>query len=107
MLVVIFSYFVNIFRSPPSTIVRHYPGWHTIVPVAAAILLLTVNRASVWTGNPVVAWLGDLSAFRYAGVGTLIDRGTVDWVGIGVLAIVAVAGWTASLVLFRRRDLLP
>ena len=57
--------------------------------------------------QPDFAWLGDLSAFRYAGVGALIDRGTADWVGIGVLAIVAVAGWTASLALFRRRDLLP
>jgi hypothetical protein len=57
--------------------------------------------------QPDFAWLGDLSAFRYAGVGALIHRGTADWVGIGVLAIAAVAGWTASLVLFRRRDLLP
>jgi hypothetical protein len=40
-------------------------------------------------------------------VGTLIDRGTADWVGIGLFVLVAVAGWTASLVLFRRRDLLP
>ena len=57
--------------------------------------------------QPDFAWLGDLSAFRHAGVGTLIDRGTADWVGIGLFTLVAVAGWTASLVLFRRRDLLP
>jgi len=57
--------------------------------------------------QPDFAWLGYLSAFRYAGVGALIDRGTADWVGIGVFTVVAVTGWTASLVLFRRRDLLP
>ena len=32
----------------------------------------------------------DLSAFRYTAVGQLIDRGTIDWIGIGVFAIVAI-----------------
>jgi ABC-2 type transport system permease protein len=57
--------------------------------------------------QPGLAWLGGFSAFRYAGVGALIDRGTVDWVGVGIFAVVATAGWIASLLLFRRRDLLP
>ena len=57
--------------------------------------------------QPGLAWLGDLSAFRYAGVGALIDRGTMDWVGVGIFAVVASTGWIASLLLFRRRDLLP
>ena len=57
--------------------------------------------------QPDLAWLGNLSAFRYAGVGALIDGGDADWVGIGVFTVVAVIGWAASLVLFRRRDLLP
>jgi ABC-2 type transport system permease protein len=75
--------------------------------VAAGILIAMYLLNIVAQVQPDFAWLGDLSAFRYAGVGTLIDRGTADWVGIGVFALVAVAGWTASLVLFRRRDLLP
>ena len=54
-----------------------------------------------------LAWLGNLSAFKYIGVGPLIDQGTPDWVGIGVFILVAGVGWTASLLLFRRRDLLP
>ena len=57
--------------------------------------------------QPDLVWLGNLSAFRYSGVGALIDTGTPDWVGVGVFAVVAVVGWVASLVLFRRRDLLP
>ena len=75
--------------------------------VTAGILIAMYLLNMVAQVQPDFAWLGDLSAFRYAGVGALIDRGTPDWVGIGVFALVAVAGWTASLVLFRRRDLLP
>ena len=75
--------------------------------VAAGILIAMYLLNIVAQVQPDFAWLGDLSAFRHAGVGTLIDRGTADWVGIGLFTLVAVAGWTASLVLFRRRDLLP
>ena len=57
--------------------------------------------------QPDLAWLGTLSAFRYAGVGTLIDSGIVDWVGVASFAVVAASGWVASLILFRHRDLLP
>lgn len=74
---------------------------------AAGILIAMYLLNIVAQVQPALAWLGDLSAFRYAGVGALIDQGTADWVGIGVFIVVAVAGWTASLVLFRRRDLLP
>ena len=75
--------------------------------VTAGILIAMYLLNIVAQVQPDFAWLGDLSAFRYARVGTLIDRGTADWVGIGVFSVVAVTGWTASLVLFRRRDLLP
>jgi len=75
--------------------------------IAAGILIAMYLLNIVAQVQPDLAWLGNLSAFRYAGVGTLIDRGTVDWVGIAVFTVVAVAGWMASLVLFRRRDLLP
>ena len=75
--------------------------------VTAGLLIAMYLLNIVAQVQPGLAWLGDLSAFRYAGVGALIDRGTVDWVGVGVFAVVAVAGWAASLVLFRRRDLLP
>jgi ABC-2 type transport system permease protein len=75
--------------------------------VTAGLLIAMYLLNIVAQVQPDLAWLGGLSAFRYAGVGALIDRGSVDWVGVGVFAVVAVAGWAASLVLFRRRDLLP
>jgi hypothetical protein len=75
--------------------------------VTAGILIAMYLLNIVAQVQPDFAWLGDLTAFRYAGVGALIDRGAADWVGMGVFAVVAVVGWAASLVLFRRRDLLP
>jgi ABC-type transport system involved in multi-copper enzyme maturation permease subunit len=75
--------------------------------ITAGILIAMYLFNIVAQVQPDLAWLGDLSAFRYAGVGPLIDSGIADWVGIGVFSLVALAGWTASLVLFRRRDLLP
>lgn len=42
-----------------------WPGWCAILPVAAAMLVLAANRASVWTGHPVAQWLGDRSYSLY------------------------------------------
>jgi ABC-2 type transport system permease protein len=75
--------------------------------VTAGILIAMYLLNIIAQIQPGLAWLGGLSAFRYASVGTLIDTGTADWAGIGAFAVVAAIGWTASLVLFRRRDLLP
>ena len=75
--------------------------------VTAGILMAMYLLNIIAQIQPGLSWLGGLSAFRYAGVGALIDTGTADWAGIAAFAVVAVAGWTASLVLFRRRDLLP
>lgn len=75
--------------------------------ITAGILIAMYLLNIVAQIQPDFAWLGDLTAFRYAAVGTLIDRGTADWVGMGVFTLVAVTTWAASLVLFRRRDLLP
>jgi len=36
----------------------------------------------------------------------LIDAGIVPWASVAVFGVVAVAGWSASLIVFRRRDLL-
>ena len=75
--------------------------------VTAGILIAMYLLNIVAQIQPDLGWLGNLSAFRYAGVGPLIDSGSADWAGIGVFAVVAASGWVASLVLFRRRDLLP
>jgi ABC-2 type transport system permease protein len=74
--------------------------------VSAGLLIAMYLLNIVAQVQPSLAWLGDLSAFRYAGVGALIDHGTADWVGIGVFTAVALAGWIASVAVFRRRDLL-
>ena len=75
--------------------------------VTAGILIAMYLLNVVAQVQPDFAWLADLTAFRYAGVGTLIDRGSLDWVGMGVFTVTAIGGWTASIVLFQRRDLLP
>jgi ABC-2 type transport system permease protein len=75
--------------------------------VTAGILIAMYLLNIVAQVQPDFAWLSDLTAFRYAGVGALIDRGAADWVGMVVFTVVAVVGWAASLFLFRRRDLLP
>jgi ABC-type transport system involved in multi-copper enzyme maturation permease subunit len=53
-----------------------------------------------------LAWLGDLGWFRYLTTTELIDSGAVPWSSIAVFGAVAVVGWAASLIVFRRRDLL-
>jgi ABC-2 type transport system permease protein len=95
-----------------------------IAGVASLAAVITLSRgvaAGVTTGILIamyllnivsqiqagLAWIGNLSAFKFIGVGPLIDRGAADWLGICMFVLVAGVGWTASLVLFRRRDLLP
>ena len=94
-----------------------------IAGVASLIAVLTLSRgiaAGATAGiliamylvnviaqlQPSLAWLGDLSAFKYLMFSKLIDEGIVDWVGIVAFSGVAVAGWLVALLLFRRRDLL-
>jgi peptidoglycan/LPS O-acetylase OafA/YrhL len=42
-----------------------WPGWRAVLPVVAAMLVLTANRTSVWTGHWVAQWLGDRSYSLY------------------------------------------
>lgn len=42
-----------------------WPGWRAAVPVLGAMLVLTADRKSVWTGNRVAQWLGDRSYSLY------------------------------------------
>ena len=79
----------------------------TAAAVSAGILITMYLLNIVAQVQPSLDWLGGLSAFRYTAVGQLIDRGTIDWIGMGAFAIVAIVGWGAAIVLFRRRDLLP
>lgn len=42
-----------------------WPGWSAAVPVAASMLILSAQRASRWTGNPLAQWLGNRSYSLY------------------------------------------
>jgi len=53
-----------------------------------------------------LAWVADFGAFKYLLTTELIDTGTVPWTSVAVFAVVAVAGWASSVVVFARRDLL-
>jgi ABC-2 type transport system permease protein len=51
------------------------------------------------------AWLLDWSAWGHFDTTTLIDKGTLPVDDLALFAVIALAGWTAALLLFRRRDL--
>jgi ABC-2 type transport system permease protein len=74
--------------------------------VAAGILILMYLLNVVSQIQVDLAWLGDLGAFKYLQTTELIDLGVVPWASVAIFAIVAVAGWVASLAVFRGRDLL-
>ncbi len=43
-----------------------WPGWHALVPVVGAMLILAARRdGSIWTGNKLAQWLGDRSYSLY------------------------------------------
>jgi len=75
--------------------------------VAAGVLLVMYLMNIVAELQVDLAWLGDIGWSRYLAVTELIDTGAMPWTSVAVFGVVAVAGWVASLVVFRRRDLLP
>ena len=74
--------------------------------VVSAILIAMYLLNVIAQLKPDLAWLADLSAFKYVVTTELIDTGVVPWTSIVIFAVVALAGWVASLAVFRRRDLL-
>lgn len=74
--------------------------------VAAGILILMYLLNVVAQIQVELAWLGDFGAFKYLVTTELIDAGVMPWASVGLFATVAIAGWGASLAVFRRRDLL-
>ncbi len=74
--------------------------------VAAGVLLVMYLMNIVAELQVDLAWLADLGWFKYLAVTELIDTGAVPWTSVAVFGVIAVAGWAASLVVFRRRDLL-
>jgi ABC-2 type transport system permease protein len=73
--------------------------------ITAAILLAMYLMNIVGRLQADLEWLTALSAFGYFDTGAIIDTGAVPWTDLGVFAVVAILGWTGSLILFERRDL--
>ncbi len=78
----------------------------TAAGVAAGVLLVMYLMNIVAELQADLSWLASFGWFKYLTVTDLIDAGEVPWSSIAVFGVVAVAGWTASLLVFRRRDLL-
>ena len=73
--------------------------------IAAAILILMYLLNVIAQLSPDVGALEAVSAFHYFDLRLLIDEGTYPVGDSALFAVVAPAGWTLALVLFRRRDL--
>lgn len=74
--------------------------------VATGFLLIMYLMNIVGELQVDLAWLGDFGWFKYLATTELIDDGVVPWTSIVVFGLVAAVGWGASLLVFRRRDLL-
>jgi ABC-2 type transport system permease protein len=74
--------------------------------LAAGVLILMYLVNIVAQVQVDLAWLADFGAFKYLLMTELIDTGVVPWASGAIFAVVAVGGWAASLLVFRRRDLL-
>jgi ABC-2 type transport system permease protein len=55
--------------------------------------------------KPDLGWLGKLSVFHYFDPAEIVNSGTPDWLGLGVLVGVAAIGLGAAVWLFGRRDM--
>lgn len=42
-----------------------WPSWKALLPASGAMMVLTSNRLSIWTKNPLMQWLGDRSYSLY------------------------------------------
>ena len=73
--------------------------------VAVAILLAMYLVNVVAQMQPDLEALAQLSAMHYFQPTPIIDDGTLPIGEVGLYALVAVIGWSAALLAFRRRDL--
>jgi len=73
--------------------------------VATGTLLAMYLMNALARIQPDLAWLGDLSAFRYFQATPTIDEGRFPWGDFSIFGLVAVTAWALSLWAFRRRDL--
>jgi len=72
---------------------------------AAGTLLVMYLMNALARIQPDLAWLGDLSAFRYFQAAPIIDARRFPYADFAVFAAVAAGAWLLALWAFRRRDL--
>ena len=52
-----------------------------------------------------LSWVADISIFHYYDPAQLMQNGTVEWLGLGILAGIVIGGHVIALAIFARRDL--
>jgi ABC-2 type transport system permease protein len=72
---------------------------------AAGGLLVMYLMNAVARIQPDLAWIGDLSVFRYTQAAPIIDARRFPFADFTVFAVIAAGAWLAALWAFRRRDL--
>lgn len=78
-------------------------GWAGGIVAIVLLAMYLLNVVAQMDTN--LAGLADLSALHYFRPTALIDKGEVPLLDIGLFALIAIAAWTAAIVLFRRRNL--
>jgi|RhiMethySRZTD1v2_1073278.scaffolds.fasta_scaffold165133_2 beta-exotoxin I transport system permease protein len=73
--------------------------------IAAGVLVVMYLFNVVAALAPDVDWIATVSAFHYFDLRRLLGDGTYPLTDSLLLGAVAIAGWAAALVAFRRRDL--
>ena len=77
----------------------------TSLALAAVITFIAYLAEVIGSGYEELNWLASVSIFHYYDPSELLQSGTVDWMGIGILGGIVVGGHLAALAIFARRDL--
>ena len=77
----------------------------TALALATVITFAAYLAEVIGSGYEGLKWLASASIFHYYDPSELLQDGTVDLLGIGVLGGIVVGGHLAALAIFARRDL--
>lgn len=77
----------------------------TALAIAAVPTFLAYLAEVIGSGYEGLNWLASISIFHYYDPSELLQEGTVDWMGLGILGGIIVGGHLAALFIFARRDL--
>ncbi len=77
----------------------------TALAIAAVPTFLGYLAEVIGSGYEGLNWLASISIFHYYDPSELLQEGTVDWMGLGILGGIIVGGHLVALAMFARRDL--